>query len=204
MLEHLAGKASNRKSRLFACACCRRLASLLLPAECFSLIEVAERYADGLADEEERLAAVQVAVAASMDYPDYRAAVVAWEACATCPDAADAAEATTAAHASVVDEYGYFGAANAEYAVVCALFRDIFGNPFRPVAADPRWLSWKDGTVVKLAQSIYNERNFASLPILADALEDAGCTNEDILNHCRQLGEHVRGCWVVDLLLGKE
>jgi hypothetical protein len=82
--------------------------------------------------------------------------------------------------------------------------RDIFGNPFRPVAVDPDWLTWNGGTVPKLAQAIYDQRRFQDLPILADALEEAGCTNADILNHCRQPGEHVRGCWVVDLVLGKE
>jgi hypothetical protein len=83
------------------------------------------------------------------------------------------------------------------------LVRDIFSNPFRPPSLDPSWLSWNDGTIPKLAQAIYDDRAFDRLPILADALEEAGCTNADILNHCRQPGEHVRGCWVVDLLLGK-
>jgi hypothetical protein len=68
---------------------------------------------------------------------------------------------------------------------------------------NPIWLRWNDGTVVKLAQSIYDERRFTDLPILADALEDAGCADADILAHCRGPGPHVRGCWVVDLLLGK-
>ncbi|MBL8798455.1 MAG: hypothetical protein JNM56_31460 [Planctomycetia bacterium] len=80
------------------------------------------------------------------------------------------------------------------------LLRDIFGNPFRPVAVEPTWLT---STVASLAQAIYDERAFDRLPILADALEDAGCDNADILNHCRQPGEHVRGCWCVDLVLGK-
>ena len=84
------------------------------------------------------------------------------------------------------------------------LIRDIFGNPFRPrPAVDAAWLSWNDGTLAKLAQGIYDDRAFDRLPILADALEEAGCANADILNHCRQPGEHVRGCWVVDLVLGK-
>jgi hypothetical protein len=79
--------------------------------------------------------------------------------------------------------------------------RDVFGNPFRPVTVNP---TWQTATVVSLAQAIYDERAFDRMPILADALEDAGCTNADVLNHCRQPGEHVRGCWVVDLLLGKQ
>jgi hypothetical protein len=82
--------------------------------------------------------------------------------------------------------------------------REIFGNPFRPVAIAPAWLAWNDGTVPKLAQTIYDDRRFDLLPILADALEEAGCDHADILTHCRGPGPHVRGCWVVDLLLGKE
>lgn len=93
----------------------------------------------------------------------------------------------------------------------CQLAHDIFGNPFHPVTIDPAWLAWNNGTIVKLAQTIYDERELPSghldtgrLAILADALEDAGCTNADILAHCRSAGPHVRGCWVVDLLLCKE
>jgi len=78
---------------------------------------------------------------------------------------------------------------------------DLFGNLFLPVAVNPTWFT---PTVTCLAQAIYEDRAFDRMSILADALEDAGCTNQDILNHCRQPGEHCRGCWVVDLLLGKE
>ncbi len=65
------------------------------------------------------------------------------------------------------------------------------------------WLAWNDGAIPKMAQAIYDDRAFDRLPILADALEDAGCDNQEILDHCRSNGEHVRGCWVVDLILGK-
>ena len=82
-----------------------------------------------------------------------------------------------------------------------SILRDIFGNPFRPVTAEPSWLT---STVVALAEGIYEGRAFDGMPILADSLQDAGCNNEDVLNHCRQPGTHVRGCWVVDLLLGKK
>ena len=85
-------------------------------------------------------------------------------------------------------------------AAQAAVLRDIFGNPFRPVTADRSWLT---STVVSLAQGIYAERAFDRLPILADALQDAGCEHPDVLGHCRGSGPHVRGCWVVDLLLGK-
>jgi hypothetical protein len=79
--------------------------------------------------------------------------------------------------------------------------RDIFGNPFRPILLHP---TWRSNNVLALAQAIYDERAFDRLPILGDALEDAGCDNIDILNHCREPAEHVRGCWVVDLVLGKK
>ena len=86
---------------------------------------------------------------------------------------------------------------------ICFALREVFGNPFRPAAVDPSWLTWNDGTVPKIAHAIYDNRDFDRMPVLADALEDAGCDNADILNHCRGPNVHVRGCWVVDLLLGK-
>jgi hypothetical protein len=82
-----------------------------------------------------------------------------------------------------------------------ALLREVFGNPFRPVAPEPSWLT---SDVLALARGIYEEKAFDRMPILADALQDAGCANEDVLNHCRSEQTHVRGCWVLDLLLGKQ
>jgi hypothetical protein len=89
----------------------------------------------------------------------------------------------------------------------CDLLREIVGNPFRQVSLDSTWMT--PGVVslaraVSLAQALYNDRAIAHLPILASALEAVGCDNADVLNHCRQPGKHVRGCWVLDLLLGKE
>ena len=81
------------------------------------------------------------------------------------------------------------------------IVRDIFGNPFRSVSFDP---AWRTSTVVALAQQMYDSRDFSAMPILGDALQDAGCDHADILDHCRSAGSHVRGCWVVDLVLGKE
>ena len=79
--------------------------------------------------------------------------------------------------------------------------RDIFGHPLRPVMIDPTWLTH---TAVALANLMYESRDFGAMPSLADALQDAGCESDDILSHCRGEGPHVRGCWVVDLVLGKE
>jgi hypothetical protein len=91
-----------------------------------------------------------------------------------------------------------------------ALLHDIFGNPFRPVALNPAWLAWQDGTIPRLAQASYEDRGLPSghldparLAVLADALEEAGCDNQDILSHLRGPGPHVRGCWALDLVLGR-
>jgi hypothetical protein len=82
---------------------------------------------------------------------------------------------------------------------------DVFGNPFRPlptVTCD--WLAWNDGTVRRIAERVYEQQRFEDLPVLADALEDAGCSHQNLLEHLRGRGPHVRGCWAVDLILGKE
>jgi hypothetical protein len=84
------------------------------------------------------------------------------------------------------------------------LLRCIFGNPCRPTVVDPAWFTWHEATLPRLARCVYDGRAFDRLPVLADALEEAGCHDADILAHCRGPGPHVRGCWVVDLLLGKE
>lgn len=81
-----------------------------------------------------------------------------------------------------------------------AILRDLLGNPFRPVTIDP---GWRTSTVVDLARAIDAEGTYDRLPILADALMDAGCDDEQIIDHCRSAGPHVKGCWVVDLILGK-
>jgi hypothetical protein len=83
-----------------------------------------------------------------------------------------------------------------------AFLRDIFGNPFRPVSFDQRW---RTDTALALARQMYESRDFALMPILADALQDVGCEDEAIHTHCRAPNaSHVRGCWVIDLVLGKE
>lgn len=100
-------------------------------------------------------------------------------------------------------KYGFAWDQNDEKAK-CSIIRDIFYNPFRPLPTiTPSLLTWNDATIPKLAQQIYDERRFEDMPILADALIDAGCRDEEILSHCRSEGPHVKGCWVLDLLLGK-
>ena len=228
MLDFL-GMKRGRKSRLFAAACCRRVWHLMSPAVCQPAIETIERYADGLANDNELIAARKrsqrygdrayrkgnQSIEGDLAFRDsYRGQLVA-RAAGRKPD--DLSMVLYFATMCVGSErLGYrpdydtkthedwLKVQSEDEAEQAGLFRDIFGNPFRPVTIDPAWLRWNDATVPRLAQQMYDSRDFASMPILADALEEAGCTNADILEHCRGPGPHVRGCWVVDLVLGKE
>jgi len=116
---------------------------------------------------------------------------------ATDPRAYSAAFSMTAAEVPLA---GRMRAAAAE-AYLCRLLRCVFGNPFRPVVVGR---TWRSAAVMGLARGIYADRAFDRLPILADALEEAECDDADLLTHCRSDGPHVRGCWAVDLVLGKE
>ena len=111
---------------------------------------------------------------------------------------------TLRAKASDAAHLGILGANRRQEHWPVVLLHDIFGPlPFRPAAIDPAVLAWNGATVKRLAETVYEERASNRLPILADVLEDAGCTDPDILDHCRSGGPHVRGCWVVDLVLSK-
>lgn len=197
------GKLTERKSRLFGAACCRRVWHLLTDERSRKAVEVAERWADGKASAEELEAAyeeafeVGAALAKRRDASQDAFLDAAWTASGVShPD--ELAEAVASAAAEALGEKN-------EEDFQASLLRCIFGNPFQPPPTiEPAVVDWNDGTVVKITQVIYKDRRFEDLPILADALEDAGCDNEDILDHCRQPGEHARGCWVIDLLLGKE
>jgi hypothetical protein len=164
-------------------------------------IEVAERYADALATADELMAAFnsagEVLRASRVNrtgrgwYKNLLATAFACSAAGPKP------------WNDVVDEYLWQGANVREQVVCCEVLRDMF-NPFTPPGIAPNWLTWNDGAIRKMAQGIYDEYRIDDLPILADALEDASCDNADLLAHCRGPGPHVRGCWVIDLLLGKE
>jgi len=249
MLEFLKGKASNRKLRLFAVGCCRRIWHLLVDEKSQMAVEVSERFADGIATSEQMSVAHAEAEAVCTRATEQCDAVVLssgllfteenegeipylfpaeWSQLfstssagyVTCKDHLDSAmfssESTAdaisaAACATSVDsstsrprnsgEGVWRRIEAAERASQSDMLRDIFSNPFLPITLDPTWLNPKLKT---LAQAIYDERAYGGMPVLADALEEAGCTNADILNHCRQPETHVRGCWVVDLILGKE
>jgi hypothetical protein len=220
---------TDRKQRLHDCACVRRIWHLLLDEDGRRAVELAEGFADGLVDIVD-LREIQGVVLASRDVridrnvlamnrgeslphpPDAvnsvcvlgAAAAAAWE---FRTGAAPLSQAASALSAVGVTDHGYDGRRQineqllAEQAHQVVLLRDVFGNPFRPVEFSP---DWQTETVVLLARQMYDSRDFSAMPILADALMDAGCDNADVLDHCRGPGPHVRGCWVVDLMLGKE
>jgi hypothetical protein len=206
MLRRLRGRASPRKLRLFAVACCRRTWHLLPYKRSRKAVETAERYADGAA-EAKALACAREAAAAvagrssARSHPAVGLAAEAVAQAAT-PRAHDAgACARLAALALGLDDAVAW---HAERAAQAVLLRDLFGAlPFRPVDVPAAWLVWNGGTVRRLAQAVYRDRRFEALPVLADALEEAGCDAPDLLVHCRAPGSHVRGCWVLDLLTGR-
>jgi hypothetical protein len=216
------GRGSDRKLRLVCCTVCRAVAHLLTDKRYRAALDVAERYADGLASLSELRRANGVVVQARDHIDEYEWSEdkqgVLWALNAVSwatlqreppdpPDFLAWCAASSAKSASVWEE----SPEAAVHASQSALLRDILGNPFRPVALDPAWLTWHGGTIRKLALSAYEDRELPSghldthhLAVLADALEDAGCTDPDLLGHCRGPGPHVRGCWVIDLLLGRK
>jgi hypothetical protein len=193
LLEFLRGRVSDRKLRLFAAACCRRVWHRLSDARCRQAVEVAEEYADGLAGVDDLASSGKSA----RDAWKLPADAAAREVAGT--DAWGAAAAV--AHYS---SWVAGGPRACELLVQAGLLRDVAGNPFRPLAVNPSWLAWRDGLPVSMARHLYQSREFADLPVLADALEDSGCNDADLLNHLRGPGLHVRGCWALDLILGKE
>ena len=222
MLQFLGDRASERKLRLFTVACCRRIWPLITEAQCRAAVEVAEQFADGLVTSEVREAAhlaaervrqqveaTEAPLFSGVAYATAYAACytvhakgTAWLACRTAVSAACAAGHALSSQGATEGEVA--AAFDAEGAAQAAFVRDIFGNPFSPVTLDPAWRVWQAGTIPQLAQAIYNERAIGRLSALADALEKAGCGNTDLLAHCRETGPHVKGCWVVDLILGRD
>jgi hypothetical protein len=213
MLESLRGKASDRKLRLFACACCRHIWHLLNDEKSRVPVELAELYADGRTERDSVLRALKVSP--MPEWPEGGPDIFNWRL-VTSSIAADMTDPRTyvwlTAELSVAEltpglvatKWTEDGARFVSAPIQASMLRDLFGNPFRPVALKSVWLAWNVGTVRRIAQGIYDDCAFDRMLILADALEDAGCDNADIFNHCRGPGPHVRGCWVVDLLLGKE
>ncbi len=221
------GKMHSRKVRLFGAACCRLVWHLLPDARSRRAVEVAELFADGLATQQEAEAARNAADAVSGDDTPGGLAVGAaalllpqrrhdegfplavWELVALAigreqlaKEGAAPADIEAWSRQWSRSRRGAGRAAVNPGAVVADVLRDMIGPVlFRPVPIDPETLAWGDGTVRRIAEGIYEERAFGRLPILADALIDAGSENEELIRHCRGAGPHHHGCWAVDHLL---
>jgi hypothetical protein len=217
------GQANDRKVRLFAAACCRRVWHLLTDRRSQNAVEVAEQFADGLASSDTLNDAETAAGAALWAVKDERDRVAPAELPSGTHEAAEAAEMASWAKEGRfywgVGGYGAWEAAveaaaygedaaaqGREAAHQAALLRDIFG----PLAFAASLRAWHQGTAVRLARAAYEERELPSghldparLAVLADALEEAGLTDVEVLRHLRSPGPHVRGCWALDLLLDR-
>jgi hypothetical protein len=203
MIDVLEGRVSDRKLRLFAVACCRRVAHAGYGRRIERAIDVNERFADGQATAKELKSAREGA---------HKFALTAGGAPAL---VAQAAESVAHPRLSPYFLSSCLGCVlelatwregvskEDERRRLCDLLRDVVGNPFRPPAFDPALRAAKGGLILSMAQDMYAARRFDDLPVLADALEEAGCADKDLLAHCRAGGEHARGCWVVDLVLDK-
>jgi hypothetical protein len=189
----------RRKMRLWGCACCRLQWDRLTDERSRKAVEMAERLADGQATRAEADEAERQAMAALQTVLEHSGGIV--------PIYANPAHGAVlvlerrwnfyASAGTTAYRGSYVGPAEPPYP---DLLRDIFGNPFRSVNFHA---AWRTAAVVALAQTIYDERDFLGMPILGDALEEAGCEDTRILGHCRIPGPHALGCWVVDLILGR-
>jgi hypothetical protein len=225
MLEFLQGRISERKGRLFGCACCRRIWHLIADDRSRNAVEVAERYADGLAGRQEREQAYGPARIAVEDLPvfpaparpwvnrnvaGYHAALAAvWLLSENIASWQASTEATKALRGDV-RRHSKKDAVGPERFQQASLLRDLAGNPFRRPPLAPAVLQWNGGAVKWLAEEAYQDRLLPSghldperLGVLADAVEEAG-GDAELVAHLRGPGPHYHGCWVVDLVLGRE
>jgi len=199
-------KAGRRKARLFACGCCWLIWEHLREPGLREAVEVAERHADGLAPRE-ALEPTRDSIR-PLSYGCYEAGspgvqertAVAMAVSAAHEKACEAAFGMTTLPLPLA---GYRESEADGQALLCDLLRCVFGNPFRPATVAPEWRTANNKAVLRIARSFYDGRDFDRLPVLADALEDAGCDNPVVLKHLREFGIHARGCWVVDLILSK-
>lgn len=219
MLEFLGGRASDRKLRIFACACALRVWHRIEEGEVSQEIEAGERFAEGRSSREE-LSEIRAQLGARGGFSAAWAANNALHAVLD-ESAEDAAKRAvthaadfmyydTVEHKPLTDSGGDVEAVCAyetERTELTFIVRELFGNPFCPISINP---DWRTLTVTTLAAVAYDERALPSgeldparLAVLSDALEEAGCDNADILEHLRSPDPHVRGCWALDLVLEK-
>jgi hypothetical protein len=213
MLEFLKGKTSDRKLRLFACGCCRLIWDSLTADRIRRGIEMAEQYGDGQIADPDLERAYSLARQSAFRYQEIvtRSRLMNRDSTLQERRLLFATEVAYVHKPFLVGRLSWIRHDERLHSLGPDLLRCIYGlTPFRRHTLDPHCLSWSDELVVRLAQSAYEERHLPAgildnrrLTVLADALEEAGCTDAEILSHLRRSGPHVRGCWPVDLLLGK-
>ena len=188
------GDPDPRRWQLFACACCWRILPML-DDRSRQAVAIAERHAEGLATAEE---------VADACHQAHCAIVATWQpGMDPCLEYAAAAIHYALNHPQSARAYAALatgGGQDAERRVQADLLRDVFGNPFRPARLDA---AWRTPTVLAIAADIYHNDAFSEMPVLGDALEDAGCDDSDVLDHARHARPHVRGCWLVEGLLAR-
>ncbi len=214
MLKHVQPHCGERKLRLLAVACCHSLDQLLTDPEVREALEAAEMHADGhigdmvLAEWSPRVEAARNRLSQYLLDPQYMAYSLVEDttrigqyahALGGVPGHVTQAVACRSEHFWGTPEWEQVQQQAAKR--LHPLVTDVIGNPFWPTVLDNTWIT---STAVALANGIYADKAFDRMPILADALEEAGCDNLDVLAHCRGPGPHVRGCWVVDAVLGKK
>jgi hypothetical protein len=188
LLDYVGARLESRKALLVTAACFRRHWERL-PEVCRSWTRLAEAAAEGMASRKDLDDAFEAVEEALNDLgpPGEFVALL------------DIAWGMWTAEWPSLDEGEQDPGWLAERTAQACLVREVFGNPFRPVVQNPEW---RTENVLHLAHAAYAGA-FDALPLLADALEEAGCDNLDVLAHCRAPGAHVRGCWVADLILSK-
>lgn len=208
MVLQLAGIGSDRKWLLFLMACCRRTGHLLSAEYGWKLVETVERFAEHEASLDELRKAWDSNPSHELGLGDQVVQMASDIFVSHSPWDSDPLTRPVTSALSIVrlndDLHPDPTRQVIEQRTQCDLLREVFGNPFKLQVVNDAWLTWNDNTIPRLAQAMYEDRNFSRLPVLADALEEAGCTDAELLNHCRQPGPHIRGCWAVDLLLGKQ
>lgn len=206
LYSYVQKKTNERKMRLFGCSCCRRIWDLLVHPGSRAAVETGERYADGDCLRSEMVDVRKLArKAVGVNLPG-RVAGTSHQWAASAAEMVSHLNSTTAFHTAAFRaahalEVSGMGTKSEEHRHQSLSFHDIFENYFRPVGFHS---SWRTDSAIGIATQMYDSRDFTSMPILADSLQDAGCENETILRHCREPGPHVRGCWVVDLVLDKQ
>ena len=203
----LPNEPSNRRLGLLACATCRRVWAALDDERGQEAVLAAEQFADDLVPADHLEEAAEVIGKALGEFASNYARLFGGAKHRAGDAAMQAAAITTYDSLSRSDledvlRHAAEGAQRPnEPAAQADLIRELFGNPFQPT---PFSAGWRTDAAMALARQMYEVGDFSALPVLADALQDAGCDNADILEHCRGPGPHVRGCWVVDLVLAKE